>query len=43
MESSMSSLYVDEEATVEEYILDILIDQLHELAELVEDDGSTPS
>ena len=40
----MSSLYVDAEATVEEYILDILIDQIHDLASrFVEDDGSTPS
>tara|TARA_R100001224_G_C4013608_1_gene147001 strand:- start:1054 stop:1233 length:180 start_codon:yes stop_codon:yes gene_type:complete len=45
MVSSMNSLYDDvKEMTFDEIYLDILIDQIHDLASRsVEDDGSTPS
>ena len=47
MVSSMNSLYYDvdvKDLTFDEIYLDILIDQIHDLASrFVEDDGSTPS
>ena len=45
MVSSMNSLYDDvKDMTFDEIYLDILIDQIHDLASRsVEDEGSTPS
>ena len=42
---SMNELYVEEDLGLEESYLDILIDQLHTMAEqsLMEPEGSTPS
>ncbi len=42
---SMNELYVEEDLGLEERYLDILIDQLHTMAEqsLMEPEGSTPS